>query len=131
MHNFLVKKIVKFIFCYNFEVLILTNKEKLTFNHLYPIKLNSESEYGLLDGSITSVKTLIQFEEYSMLVLEKLETNLNLSKENKNSMTLFDQYLKNKYTVSTSEVIKAYPASRAIKLKNKHIKKGTLRISQL
>ena len=110
---------------------ILTDKEKLTFNHLYPIKLNSESEYGLLDGSITSVKTLIPFEEYSMLVLEKLETNLNLSKENKNSMTLFDQYLKNKYTVSTSEVIKAYPASRAIKLKNKHIKKGTLRISQL
>jgi hypothetical protein len=28
MHNFLVKKIVKFIFCYNFEVLIITNKEK-------------------------------------------------------------------------------------------------------
>lgn len=110
---------------------ILADKESLRFNHLYPIKLNSESEYGLLDGSITSVKTLIPFEEYSMLVLEKLETNLNLSKENKNSMTLFDQHLKNKYTVSTSEVIKAYPNSRAIKLKNKHIKKGTLRISQL
>lgn len=110
---------------------IISAKEDLTFNHLYPIKLNNESEYGLLDGTITSVKTLISFEEYSVLVLEKLETNLNLSKENKNSMNLFDQHLKNKYTVSTSEVIKAYPSSRAIKLKNKHIKKGTLRISQL
>ncbi len=34
MHNFLVKKIVKFIFCYNFEVLILTNKEK-KLTHFY------------------------------------------------------------------------------------------------
>ena len=30
MHNFLVKKIVKFIFCYNFEVKILQTKKKLT-----------------------------------------------------------------------------------------------------
>jgi len=28
MHNFLVKKIVKFIFCYNFELLIFINSEK-------------------------------------------------------------------------------------------------------
>lgn len=34
MHNFLVKKIVKFIFCYNFEVLIITNKEK-KLTHFY------------------------------------------------------------------------------------------------
>jgi hypothetical protein len=28
MHNFLVKKIVKFIFCLNFELLIFINSEK-------------------------------------------------------------------------------------------------------
>ena len=33
MHNFSVKKIVKFIFCYNFEVKILQTKKKLT--HFY------------------------------------------------------------------------------------------------
>jgi len=33
MHNFLVKKIVKFIICYNFEVKILQTKKKLT--HFY------------------------------------------------------------------------------------------------
>ena len=34
MHNFLVKKIVKFIICFNFEVLIITNKEK-KLTHFY------------------------------------------------------------------------------------------------
>lgn len=33
MHNFFVKKIVKFIFCFNFEVMILQTKKKLT--HFY------------------------------------------------------------------------------------------------
>ena len=34
MHNFFVKKIVKFIICFNFEVLIITNKEK-KLTHFY------------------------------------------------------------------------------------------------
>ena len=62
--------------------------------------------------------------------LEKLETSLEISKENKNTLTVTDDLIKDKYTKSTKESIEAFTKSRAIKLKNKHIKKGSLRITQ-
>ena len=68
-----------------FEIPKLLDKEELIYNDLYPIRLNEDKEYGILDSKIICVQSLIEFEEYSKLHLEKLETNLSLSKENKNS----------------------------------------------
>lgn len=113
-----------------FDLPILSSTESLLFNDLYPIRLNEDKEFGILDNNIVCVQSLIDFMEYSKLQVEKLETNLELSKENKNTLTLADKQLKDKYTEKTEETVKAFTKSRAIKLKNKHIKKGSLRIVQ-
>ena len=113
-----------------FEVPQLTSKETLKFNSLYPIRLNEEDEFGILDNNIFCVQSLVDFEKYSKLTMEALETKLKISKENKNILTVVDDLVKDKYTESTKESIEAFTKSRAIKLKNKHIKKGSLRITQ-
>ena len=113
-----------------FEVPQLTSKETLKFNSLYPIRLNEEDEFGILDNNIFCVQSLVDFEKYSKLTMEALETKLEISKENKNTLTVVDDLVKDKYTESTKESIEAFTKSRAIKLKNKHIKKGSLRITQ-
>lgn len=113
-----------------FETPSLSSKENLFFNDLYPIRLNENKEYGILDSNIVCVQSLIDFDEYSKVSFEKLETNLELSKENKNTQTITDRQLKEKYTEKTEETVKAFTSSRAIKLKNKHIRKGSLRIVQ-
>lgn len=113
-----------------FEVPQLTSKETLKFNSLYPIRLNEEDEFGILDNNIFCVQSLVDFEKYSKLTMEALETKLEISKENKNILTVVDDLVKDKYTESTKESIEAFTKSRAIKLKNKHIKKGSLRITQ-
>ena len=99
-------------------------------NFLESLKLNEEDEYGILDGGVFCVQALVDFDTYSKLNLEKLETSLEISKENKNTLTVTDDLIKDKYTKSTKESIEAFTKSRAIKLKNKHIKKGSLRITQ-
>ena len=113
-----------------FEVPQLTSKETLKFNSLYPIRLNEEDEFGILDNNIFCVQSLVDFEKYSKLTMEALETKIEISKENKNTLTVVDDLVKDKYTESTKESIEAFTKSRAIKLKNKHIKKGSLRITQ-
>lgn len=113
-----------------FDKPVIGSKESLKFNSLYPLKLNEEDEYGILDGGVFCVQALVDFDTYSKLNLEKLETSLEISKENKNTLTVTDDLIKDKYTKSTKESIEAFTKSRAIKLKNKHIKKGSLRITQ-
>ena len=107
------------------------DREDITLNTLYPIRLNESNEFGLLDGKLTSVKSLVDFNEVSILSREEIPHSLTISKENKNSLSLTDTLLKDKYTESTTETVEAYLKSRAIKLKNKHIQKGSLRITQL
>lgn len=101
-----------------------------TLNPLYPIRLNEKNEYGILDSKLVSVKSLVSFEEVFVLSYEDILTSLVISKENKNVLQLEDNLLKNKYTEQAKEQIAAYTDSRAIKLQNKHIKKGSLRITQ-
>ena len=114
-----------------FELPIMGDREDITLNTLYPIQLNESNEFGLLDGKLTSVKSLVDFNEVSILSREEIPHSLAISKENKNSLSLTDILLKDKYTESTTETVEAYLKSRAIKLKNKHIQKGSLRITQL
>lgn len=114
-----------------FELPIMGDREDITLNTLYPIRLNESNEFGLLDGKLTSVKSLVDFNEVSILSREEIPHSLSISKENKNSLSLTDTLLKDKYTESTTETVEAYLKSRAIKLKNKHIQKGSLRITQL
>lgn len=114
-----------------FELPIMGDREDITLNTLYPIRLNESNEFGLLDGKLTSVKSLVDFNEVSILSREEIPHSLAISKENKNSLSLTDTLLKDKYTESTTETVEAYLESRAIKLKNKHIQKGSLRITQL
>lgn len=114
-----------------FELPIMGDREDITLNTLYPIRLNDSNEFGLLDGKLTSVKSLVDFNEVSILSREEIPHSLSISKENKNSLSLTDTLLKDKYTESTTETVEAYLKSRAIKLKNKHIQKGSLRITQL
>lgn len=113
-----------------FDLPVTSNKESLVYNPLYPIRLNEEGEYGILDNQIFCVQSLIEFDSYSKLSLEKMETTLEISKENMNSLTITDDLIRDKYTESTQESVEAFVKSRAIKLKNKHIKKGSLRITQ-
>ena len=105
-------------------------KEEPTLNPLYPIRLNEKDEYGILDSKIISVKSLISFEEVFVISFEDILTSIHISKENKNVLQLEDNLLKNKYTEKAVEQVAAYTNSRAIKLQNKHIKKGSLRITQ-
>ena len=113
-----------------FEEPVIGSKESLKFNMLYPLKLNEENEYGVLDGNIFCVQALVDFDSYSKITMEKLETSLEISKENKNTLAVADDLIRDKYTKSTKESVEAFTKSRAIKLKNKHIKKGSLRITQ-
>lgn len=114
-----------------FELPVMGEREDVTLNMLYPIRLNESNEFGLLDGGLSSVKSLVDFNEISLLSKEEIPYNLSISKENMNSLSLTDVLLKDKYTESTNETVDAYLKSRAIKLKNKHIQKGSLRITQL
>ena len=105
-----------------------TNSE-LSLNSLYPIKLNAENEYGLKDNKIESKEVLIHFENLAILYKELIDFNIKLSKENGNKLNILDNVLKEKYTEYSEEVIPAYTGATVIKLKNKHIKKGSLRLS--
>lgn len=113
-----------------FELPILGSRENIKLNPLYPIRLNESDEFGIIDGTLDSVKSLIDFEEISLLSKEDIPFLLNISKENKNTLELADSLLKEKYTEASSETVEAYSKSRAIKLRNKHIQKGSLRITQ-
>ena len=99
------------------------------FNPMYPLLLNNENEYGLLDSKFNCIAPLLQLDSYHSLYKEKIETTTQLSKENGNTITLVNSNAVERYTQLTEEYVKAYTKSRAIKLKNKHIKKGTLRIT--
>lgn len=112
-----------------FELPEMGALETKTLNPLYPLRLNEESEYGILDNKLVCVKTLLDFEEISTLTKEEILSELHISKENGNYLELTDKVLKEKYTEQTTETVAAYSDSRAIKLKNKHIQKGSLRIS--
>ena len=114
-----------------FELPKMVEREDVSLNLLYPIRLNETNEYGLLDSQLICVKSLIDFEEVFTLSKEEIATSLNISRENMNTLTLSDTLLKEKYTEKTSETVEAYSKSRAIKLKNKHIQKGSLRITQV
>lgn len=114
-----------------FELPNMTEKEDVSLNLLYPLRLNEADEYGLLDSRLICVKSLIDFEEVFTLSKEEISTSLNISRENMNSLSLSDTLLKEKYTEKTEETVEAYSKSRAIKLKNKHIQKGSLRITQV
>ena len=114
-----------------FELPNMTEKEDVSLNLLYPLRLNEADEYGLLDSRLICVKSLIDFEEVFTLSKEEISTSLNISRENMNSLSLSDTLLKEKYTEKTAETVEAYSKSRAIKLKNKHIQKGSLRITQV
>lgn len=113
-----------------FDIPVLSKKENLRFNTLYPLRLNEEEEYGILNNKVHCVQSLLDFESYAKLTTEKLETNITLSKENKNTITVTEDLVKDKYTKHNQEKIPAFIKSRAIKLKNNHIKKGSLRITQ-
>lgn len=113
-----------------FDTPILSRKENLTFNTLYPLRLNEENEYGIISNKVYCVQSLLDFESYAKLSTEKLETTLTLSKENKNTISVTEDLIKDKYTKHSKETIPAFVKSRAIKLKNNHIKKGSLRINQ-
>lgn len=112
-----------------FELPVTSEQETAILNPLYPIRLNEEGEYGILDNKLICVKTLLDFEEIYTISKEEISYNLKISKENGNYLELTDKVLKEKYTEQTTEKVAAYSDSRAIKLKNKHIQKGSLRIS--
>lgn len=107
-----------------------TESDSFVFNDLYPLKLNTDGEYGLLDNKFICIKSLLSFKNYSVLYLEKIDTIVNLSKENTNTLKIANTEIKDKYTEYFKETVEAFSKSRAIKLRNKHIKKGSLRITQ-
>jgi hypothetical protein len=104
-------------------------EEGVTFNSLYPIKLNTETEYGLKDNKIVCKDFLLTFHDLGRLFSETIEFETKLSKENGNRLVILDNVLKERYTEYSEEVIPAYSGMTVIKLKNKHIKKGSLTLS--
>lgn len=103
--------------------------EGVTFNSLYPIKLNTETEYGLKDNQIICKDFILTFNDLGRLFSESIDFETRLSKENGNRLVLLDNVLKERYTEYSEEVIPAYSGMTVIKLKNKHIKKGSLTLS--
>lgn len=101
----------------------------LSFNPIYPLRLNSANEFSLKDSKIISKDHLISFDSISKISTERIDFSINLSKENGNKIVLLDATLKNKYTENSIEVIKAYNATTVIKLQNKNIRKGSLILS--
>lgn len=101
----------------------------LTFNPMYPLRLNTATEFSLKDSKIISKDHLISFTTISKVSTERIDFSINLSKENGNKLVLLDTTLKNKYTENSVETIKAYNATTVIKLQNKNIKKGSLILS--
>ena len=109
---------------------ILPEATDINFNSLHPLVLNTDNEFGLLDSKLISSSTLLPMTKYYIICKDKIETDINISKENGNTITVIDTLELNKYTEHCKETIKPYGTSRAIKLKNKNIKKGSLRIKQ-
>lgn len=103
--------------------------EGITLNSLYPIKLNSETEYGLKDNTIICKDFLLTFNDLGRLSTEIIDFDIKLSKENGNRLVILDNVLKERYTEYSEEVIPAYSNVTVVKLKNKHIKKGSLTLS--
>lgn len=103
--------------------------EGITLNSLYPIKLNSETEYGLKDNKIVAKDFILTFNDLGRLSSEIIDFDIKLSKENGNRLVILDNVLKERYTEYSEEVIPAYTGVTVVKLKNKHIKKGSLTLS--
>ena len=106
-----------------------TNSDGLTLNALYPIKLNTDTEYGLQNNRIFTKNILVNFNDLAKLSTETISFEVKLSKENGNRLVLLDNVLKEKYTEYSEEIIPAYSGTTVVKLKNKHIKKGSLILS--
>lgn len=104
-------------------------EEAVTLNPLYPIRLNTDTEYGLQNNSIVCKDFLLNFTDLGRLSTELIDFDIKLSKENGNSLVLLDNVLKERYTEYSEEVIPSYSGTTVIKLKNKHIKKGSLVLS--
>lgn len=113
------------------EGMFVAPTSELELNTLYPLILNTSNNFSLLDNKIYCSKAVITLNNIGKLYKEKLDFEINLSKENGNSIYVTESNMLNKYTESNTEVIKAYNENRVIKLKNKHIKKGsvTLRLA--
>ena len=105
--------------------------EGLEFNALYPIKLNTETDFALRDNQILTKEHLVEFKNISRLKTEIIDTEILLSKENGCKIVVIDELLKNRYTEYSEESISAYGETTVIKLKNKFIKKGSLVLSVL
>ena len=103
--------------------------EGITLNSLFPIKLNSETEYGLKDNKIVAKDFILTFNDLGRLSSEIIDFDIKLSKENGNRLVILDNVLKERYTEYSEEVIPAYTGVTVVKLKNKHIKKGSLTLS--
>lgn len=106
---------------------IPTSSYKL--NTLYPLRLNASDEYGLKDGKIVTKDHIVDFKDIARVAYELIDFEIKLSKENGNSIVLLDKVLKEKYTEYSEEVIPAYNGTTVVKLRNKHIKKGSLTLS--
>lgn len=100
----------------------------LVFNHIYPLRLNETNEYSLLESKIVCIDQLVTFTSIYSLLLEEIQTSVVVSKENGNIVVLSDNLLKERYTEDVKETIPAFLGTRAIKLNNKHIQKGSFKV---
>lgn len=100
----------------------------LVFNTLYPLTLNGVGEFGLLDSSIVSTIKLITLTNVYTLNKESIKTSIKLSKENVNQLLVTDTSTLESYLNAMTETLPAFTANRAMKLKNRDIKKGSLSV---
>ena len=111
------------------EGLFDTPVSSCELNTLYPLKLNTDTMYALKEGRIITKEHLVDFTNIAKITTETIDFETSLSKENGNSIVLLDNVLKEKYTEYSEETIPAYNNTTVIKLRNKHIKKGSLVLS--
>lgn len=110
-----------------FELPLSINKE---FNMEYPFVLNTIKSFSIENNQIVNTERLIDLSNVYTLSTEKIDTSIKISKENNTQVVVEDLNLLTRYTKEGKDFVSAFTTTKAIKLKNKNIKKGSLNLTK-
>jgi len=105
-----------------------SNAKNLNIN--YPFILNTENSYSIDNYSIVNTERLIELSNVYTLTEEKIDTKITVSRENENTIKPTDNRLLERYTKQNEYNLEAFTLSKAIKLADKNIKKGTFKVAK-
>lgn len=106
----------------------LPKSDTKTLNLDYPFILNTEESFSIEDYSLVNTERLLELDNVYTLTEEKIDTLVTVSKENENTIKPIDFKVLDRYTKTNSYTLEAFSTIKAVKLNDKNLKEGTVKV---